>query len=932
MDKSWADLHGGNWSDPSGWSPEGVPGGDDTALITGTGSYSVLLDQSVVVAGLALDDPAAVLLVAQGSGGLATSVAVTSGATVDAGVMDLAGSFQTGLGIGGQTYTIDAPVTFDLSGGLDTRSAGRGAGTILASIATLDLIGSQTLDHVTLTMRDNVELVASAGTLTLGAGFVLEQIGSLDSIDGALVNEGHLDFAGGPWATIGAMRPGDLTNLGTISIGAEEVVATARDFANAGLVQVDGIFDLAVVGSFTDTGTITLAAGSTLDLTADTTLAGLGRIDNSGGLLAIGGTLDLADGTLAAESGGAFADVLLTGTVRNGIIEAAGGDLSIQGATFDHVTYAGTLDLAALGTLTTLDVVNGLAVQGGTVDVTGPGDAMQFLDSETLDHLTINIGSARGGDDVLRGNSGGTLALRGDVALNVAGGEVSVSANVFINQGQIVATAGTLGIAASSLVNAGTLDLAGNAISAVLQAAALSNSGSIRMGADDTLVLQSVTYHAGPAPAGFVNTGTMTISNGSELVLDTNATLAGLGAIVGSGGTLEIAPKQAWFASQTGGVLDLAGGTLVIGGGSAFSDLIVEGTIENGTIRLLPGGTIDPSAGAAELNVTEAPCFLAGTRLATPCGDTAVESLAIGDQVLTASGESRPIAWIGQRRIDCRRHKRPEQVWPVRVRAHAFGPDQPQRDLFLSPDHAVSVPAAQGGGNVLPVKHLVNGLTIVQEPAATAHYFHVELAAHDVLLAEGLPAESYLDTGNRGQFANVGRHPDFSPLSWENACAPLRQSGADVAATQQRLHARAASLGWRTGSRAGLHVLVGGRAIAPAAIKGSLHRFVVPAGTRAVGIVSHSAGPARSGTSFGEWRRLGVCLGAVLVNGRVIALDGEAPGAGFHRPERGGDTIWRWTDGAAELSLGVTRGPVLLELLVLDGESGRRNQPRRMAA
>ena len=232
----------------------------------------------------------------------------------------------------------------------------------------------------------------------------------------------------------------------------------------------------------------------------------------------------------------------------------------------------------------------------------------------------------------------------------------------------------------------------------------------------------------------------------------------------------------------------------------------------------------------------------------------------------------------------------------------------------------------------LPVKHLVNGLTVLQEPAATAHYFHIELAAHDILLAEGLPAESYLDTGNRGQFTNVGRHPDFSPLSWDNACAPLRQSGPDVAAAQQRLHARAASLGWQTRSRAGLHVLAGGRAIAPASVKGRLHRFVVPAGTRAVGIVSHSAGPARAATSLGEWRRLGVCLGAVLVNGRVVALDGEAAGAGFHPPERCGDAMWRWTDGAAELSLGAARSPMVLELLVLDREPGQQNRVRRLAA
>lgn len=927
MDKTWADPTGGDWSDATAWSPNGAPGPDDTAQIAAGGSYTVLLDQPATVAGLMLDDPGTTLLVTQPSAGPVTTLAVTDGLDLDAGILDLAGSFQTGLGDGGEIYTIEAPVTLDLSGGVGSDLGSAGSGTILASLATLDLTGSQTLDHATLAMRDGVGLIVSSGTLTLGPDFVLEQTGSLD---GSLVNEGSMAFDGGPWVRIGASEPGDLTNLGTIEIGAEEVLATVQDFANAGLVQIGGVLDLTVTGSFTNTGTIALAAGATLDLTADTTLAGLGRIENSGGLLAVGGTLDLAGGTLTDTAGGPFADFLLTGTVRNGTIAPVGGALSVQGATFDAITYAGTLDLAAFGTLTTLDVVNGLSVQGGTIDVTGPGDTLQFLDSETLDHVTLNLGSAGGGDAALSGDASGTLALgSSQTAADVAGGQVNVSAAAFLNQGQISDAGGALGIAATSLVNAGTIDLTGLATSAVLQAATLSNSGSIGIGAGDTLVLQSVTYHTGPAPSGFTNTGTISIGAGGELVLDTNATLAGLGAIGGSDGTLEIAPKQAWFASQTGGVLDLGGGTLVIGGDSPFRELIVAGTIENGTVEVLPGGTLDPSGAVIALNVVEAPCYLAGTRLATKRGEVAVEQLAAGDHVLTGSGCAEPIVWIGQRRIDCLRHKRPELVWPVRVRAHAFAPGQPRRDLFLSPDHAVSAPAADGDGTVLiPVKHLVNGLTVVQEPVATVHYFHVELAAHNILLAEGLPAESYLDTGNRGQFANGGLplalHADFSPLSWEDACAPLRQSGPDVAATQQRLDARAARLGWRAESRAGLHVLTGGRAFAPASVKGCLHRFVLPAGTCTMDIVSH-------GICSSDGRRLGVCVGAILVNGRVVALDGVAPGAGFHPPERHDGTPRRWTDGAAQLSLGASRGPVLLELLILDAEPGRA-EPHQAAA
>jgi ELWxxDGT repeat protein len=188
------------------------------------------------------------------------------------------------------------------------------------------------------------------------------------------------------------------------------------------------------------------------------------------------------------------------------------------------------------------------------------------------------------------------------------------------------------------------------------------------------------------------------------------------------------------------------------------------------------------------------PCFLAGTRIATPGGEVAVERLRAGERVLTQAGAAVPVQWVGERRVDCRRHPAPQKVWPVRIRAGAFADAVPSRDLLLSPDHAV-----YAAGVLIPVKLLVNGDSIVQEPAARAHYFHVELPLHDVVLAEGLPVESFLDTGNRAAFANGDAapllHPDFAALHWENACAPLVVVGPELAAVRAALQARAAASG-----------------------------------------------------------------------------------------------------------------------------------------
>ncbi len=174
----------------------------------------------------------------------------------------------------------------------------------------------------------------------------------------------------------------------------------------------------------------------------------------------------------------------------------------------------------------------------------------------------------------------------------------------------------------------------------------------------------------------------------------------------------------------------------------------------------------------------DTPCFARGTRILTARGEIAVEHLVPGDLIpLAAGGSPRRLRWIGHRAVTLARHPRPWDVQPVRVHAHAFAPGQPHRDLRLSPDHAVLA-----DGVLIPIRYLINGATIVQENVAAVTYFHLELAradgtaVHDVILAEGLPAESYLDTGNRAAFANGGPsamlHPDFARGAWQSGCAP----------------------------------------------------------------------------------------------------------------------------------------------------------------
>ena len=174
-------------------------------------------------------------------------------------------------------------------------------------------------------------------------------------------------------------------------------------------------------------------------------------------------------------------------------------------------------------------------------------------------------------------------------------------------------------------------------------------------------------------------------------------------------------------------------------------------------------------ASPAEQGRQDLPCLASGTLITTPRGEIAVEDLKEGDLVRTLSGALKPIKWIGVSRTEFdAREAVPDAMRPVRVRKGALGNNLPVRDLLLSQDHALFF-----GDCLVPVKYLINEVSISLDPATgyeSIDYYHVELARHDVIEAEGAAVETYREMDNRGWFDNgeASRsnavEPPFAPL------------------------------------------------------------------------------------------------------------------------------------------------------------------------
>ena len=230
---------------------------------------------------------------------------------------------------------------------------------------------------------------------------------------------------------------------------------------------------------------------------------------------------------------------------------------------------------------------------------------------------------------------------------------------------------------------------------------------------------------------------------------------------------------------QQGDIIDLEGftataknfsdGQLTIsgtyGGLSTTETFEISGNFTTADFNLAPDST-----DGTDVTVL---CYLRGTRILTPAGETPIETLRIGDEIVTRFGGVQKIKFIGRQSFAPQFLANNHDKWPVTISAGALAANLPARDLHISPGHSMLL-----ANSLILASSLINGITIRQtQPAAQIDYFQLEFSHHDCVRAEGAWSESFADgPGLRAQFQNAAdfwaRYPEYQTPAKLALCAP----------------------------------------------------------------------------------------------------------------------------------------------------------------
>jgi len=295
----------------------------------------------------------------------------------------------------------------------------------------------------------------------------------------------------------------------------------------------------------------------------------------------------------------------------------------------------------------------------------------------------------------------------------------------------------------------------------------------------------------------------------------------------------------------------------------------------------------------------------------------------------------KPIKWIGHRAYSGRFVGGNRNILPIRIVAGALGDGIPARDLQVSPEHSLYI-----DGVLVPARLLVNAMTIAQEEGASQlEYFHIELAEHDIIFAEGAPAESYIECDNRGASEFAGLYPADERPAWQFCTTRLEPDSAELASIRAGMLWRAEALGLMSDDP-DLHLIVNGEVVRAQSVSNQVYAFTIPTVSGPICLASRSVVPAEIEYSSQDERRLGVPVRRIVVGEAALRTEigcgHSCLHEGFHESEGG----HRWTDGMARLPeelLHPSAGEIIIEVHLAEASlryplglprSGQRQQQR----
>ncbi|WP_435230813.1 Hint domain-containing protein [Pseudopelagicola sp. nBUS_20] len=175
----------------------------------------------------------------------------------------------------------------------------------------------------------------------------------------------------------------------------------------------------------------------------------------------------------------------------------------------------------------------------------------------------------------------------------------------------------------------------------------------------------------------------------------------------------------------------------------------IDGNGLDGTVEFLDSAGVVTGSMSFENIEAGIPCFTPGTKILTPLGEVCVEKLQPGDSIVTRDNGLQEIRWAGKRHVSGQELLIRPNLRPILIKQGAIGPNQPERDMMVSPNHRMLLVSQQAEllfeerEVLIAAKHLthLDGIHVVE--TVGVEYIHIMCDNHEVVLADGAWSESF---------------------------------------------------------------------------------------------------------------------------------------------------------------------------------------------